>query len=341
MLNLHGQMLSYGGGGLRLSTTQRKTSATSRCALQFKIFDLAAHNSDVFVRFPRPTLDLASDEFKRRAREEPSFEPGNAAWKAVIAGFEVQLDDNALGDSNKDFYGIRPEPNGLYKNRTGAIYKIQAGDRIWHQGTNEPVVQDYQPVPALTPGTWFEYEIAVQGDDYTVVLTDTDTGQRQRTTSFHNTDPERGRSRGLIGVQAYAGSTVAWRNIPDQARIAMLSWSTILYGACLSALGAIGLLLLINERRVAVVVLAAAAAAAGALAWNAILKDAGGGGFFIDASIAVFPVSWQDTGSAVFALAPGSTLLALGPLRSSAARQLITRALLAAAAALVVDVYLY
>ena len=34
------------------------------------------------------------------------------------------MDDNALGDSGKDFYGIKPEPNGLYKNRTGAIYKF-------------------------------------------------------------------------------------------------------------------------------------------------------------------------------------------------------------------------
>ena len=125
----------------------------------------------------------------------------------------MQIDDNASGDSNRDFYGIRPEPNGLYKNRTGAIYKIQAADRIWHQNTNEPAVQDYRPGPPLTPDVWFEYEIDVHGDDYTVALTNTQTRQRERTTTFHNTDPARGRSRGLIGVQAYAGSTVAWRNI--------------------------------------------------------------------------------------------------------------------------------
>ena len=32
----------------------------------------------------------------------------------MISGFEVQIDDNALGDSTKDFYGISPEPNGLW-----------------------------------------------------------------------------------------------------------------------------------------------------------------------------------------------------------------------------------
>jgi hypothetical protein len=150
---------------------------------------------------------------KRRARAEAAFDSGNTAWKPVITGFEVQIDDNARGDSTKDFYGIRPEPNGLFKNRTGAIYKIQAGDRIWHLNTNEPAVQNYTPGPVLVPGVWFEYEIIVQGDDYKVFLTNTQTGERKQTTSFRNTDGERGRTPGFIGVQAYAGNTVAWRHI--------------------------------------------------------------------------------------------------------------------------------
>src|SRR6267378_7271502 len=111
-----------------------------RCGirLQFRMFDPAKHNSGVFLRFPRPTLNLATPELNRRASHEVAFDPGNPAWKPVIAGFEVQVDDNAIGDSTKDFYGIQPEPNGLFKNRTGAIYKIQAGDRIWHLNRNEP-----------------------------------------------------------------------------------------------------------------------------------------------------------------------------------------------------------
>ena len=131
----------------------------------------------------------------------------------MIAGFEVQIDDNARGDSGKDFYGIKPEPDGLFKNRTGAIYKIQAGDRVWHLNFNEPAVQNYTPGPALVPGVWFEYEIVVQGNDYTVFLTNIETGERKQTTIFHNTDANRGRSPGFIGVQAYAGSTVAWRHV--------------------------------------------------------------------------------------------------------------------------------
>ena len=105
----------------------------------------------------------------------------------------------------------------MFKNRTGAIYKIPAGDRVWHLNQNEPTVQDYTPGPPLRPGVWFEYEIAVQGNDYTVWLTNVQTGERRRTTSFHNTDGERGRTPGLIGVQAYPGNTVAWRHIRIQS----------------------------------------------------------------------------------------------------------------------------
>ena len=213
MAHINGEMVSYGDGGLRLFYYALETFGDFTLRLQFKIFDPARHNSGVFIRFPRPTLDLATAELRRRAANEAAFDPNNPAWRPVIAGFEVQIDDNAIGDGTKDFYSIRPEPNGLFKNRTGAIYKIQAGDRIWHLNTNEPAVQNYTPGPPLIPGIWFEYEIVVQADNYTVFLTNTATGARTQTTSFHNTDAERGRSPGFIGVQAYSGNTVAWRHI--------------------------------------------------------------------------------------------------------------------------------
>ena len=64
---------------------------------------------------------------------------------------------------------------------------------------------------------WFEYEIAVAGNDYSVFLTNTQTGQRKQTTSFHNSDGDRGRGPGLIGIQAYPGNTVAWRHVRIKA----------------------------------------------------------------------------------------------------------------------------
>lgn len=213
MLHVNGEIVSYGDGGLQLFYYAAESFEDFTLRAQFKIFDPTKHNSGVFVRFAGPKLDLATQELQRRAANEAAFDPKNPAWKPVITGFEIQIDDNAIGDATKDFYGIRPEPDGLYKNRTGAIYKIQAGDRVWHLNRNEPAVQNYTPGPALVSGVWFEYEILIQGDDYTVFLTNTETGERSQTTSFHNTDAERGRSPGFVGVQAYPGNTVAWRHI--------------------------------------------------------------------------------------------------------------------------------
>lgn len=212
MLHVNGEMVSYGEGPLRLFFYATELFGDFTLRAQFRIFDSANHNSGMFLRFPRPTLDL-SDALKPRTVNEMFFDPGNPTWKPVIAGFEVQIDDNARGDSSKDFYGIRPEPDGKLKNRTGAIYKIQAGDRVWHLNFNEPAVQTYTPGPALVPGIWFEYEITVQGDDYMVFLTNLQSGQRTKTSSFHNSDTDRGRAPGCIGIQPYSGSTVAWRHI--------------------------------------------------------------------------------------------------------------------------------
>ena len=212
MLHLNGEMVSYGDGGLRLLYYATELFSDFTLRLQFRIFDAANHNSGVFVRFPRPSLDF-SVALNPRTANEPFFDASNSAWKPVISGFEVQIDDNARGDSGKDFYGIKPEPDGKFKNRTGAIYKIPAGDRVWHLNFNEPALQTYNPGPALVPGIWFEYEIVVQSDNYTVFLTNLQSSQRTQTTSFHNTDMDRGRAPGAIGIQAYAGSTVAWRHI--------------------------------------------------------------------------------------------------------------------------------
>jgi hypothetical protein len=122
----------------------------------------------------------------------------------------------------------------------------------------------------------------------------------------------------------------------------VIGWGSIVYGAGLSALAAaVGIRLLLRERRPAVLLSAAAAAAVGALAWNAILHRLEADEFFVDAPIAVFPVSWQDTGSAVFAAAAASVALGFGALRASTAFVLAQTALVCGLAALLVDVYLY
>jgi hypothetical protein len=124
--------------------------------------------------------------------------------------------------------------------------------------------------------------------------------------------------------------------------IAAIGWGSIAYGAVLSALlAAVLVALLMRERRPAVLVSAALAAAAGPVAWNAILHDVGGDRFFHDAPIVVFPVSYQDTGSGVFATAAAALILGFGALRAASGRALAAACVLCGVSALLVDVYLY
>src|SRR5205823_5199358 len=126
--------------------------------LQLRL-DAADDNSGVFVRFRYPFKswpDLAGI---------PEIQ-NNRARVADFTGYEAQIDDLARQD-NAD------------KHRTGAIYNVEIGAA--------PGQQQYQRPPALAPGLWHDYEIAVSGDLYKVKL------NGQLTTTFINTDPNRGR----------------------------------------------------------------------------------------------------------------------------------------------------
>lgn len=122
----------------------------------------------------------------------------------------------------------------------------------------------------------------------------------------------------------------------------MISWSSVIYGAVLSALFAAVLVFLIGrERRVGVIAAAAAGAIAGPVAWNAILIAVDGSQFFVDAPVPWFPVSWQDTGSGVFTLAALLLIFGAGPLRAATGRRVLVLSVLAALAAFLTDIYLY
>ena len=121
----------------------------------------------------------------------------------------------------------------------------------------------------------------------------------------------------------------------------MLSWTTILSGAALSAAAAAVLVAFIPPRRPSLIPTAAVAGLAGPLAWNAILRAVHAPGFFTDAPIAVFPASWQDVGSGVFAVATSALAFGFGPLAADRGRRVVTAALLVGIAAFAVDIYLY
>jgi choline dehydrogenase-like flavoprotein len=215
---VNGELISYGTSDFALLWYARDAFDDFTLRLQFRIFDLQRHNSGVFVRFRNPLAPVAP-LIRARALADQAPIDGNPAWTAVFSGFEVQIDDTARGDVNKDFYGLRPEPDGLWKNRTGSIYKIPAGDFIFHLNQHDAAWQQYVPGPSLVPGRWFEYEIRAVGDKYTVNLQDLSTGTEQQTTKYENSDKERGiatiagHPEGYVGIQSYPGHTVAFRNI--------------------------------------------------------------------------------------------------------------------------------
>jgi hypothetical protein len=111
--------------------------------------------------------------------------------------------------------GVEPGPtNGFLRSpppdmerplktaRFGGILQIWAGLRVRKLATEAPL---WLPVGACRFSSVSRAD--PRGDDYSVFLTNTQSGDRGQTTSFHNTDVERGRAPGFIGVQAYYGAS--------------------------------------------------------------------------------------------------------------------------------------
>jgi hypothetical protein len=121
----------------------------------------------------------------------------------------------------------------------------------------------------------------------------------------------------------------------------MPTWGAVTYGVVLSGvLAATALLVVLRERRAAVIATPAACAVVAPLCWDLILRHTGGD-FFVDAPGVVFPISFEDTGSGVFAAALSALALGFGPLRTATGRRLAATATLCGLAALLVDIYLY
>jgi len=137
---------------------------------------------------------------------------GNPAWVATATGFEVQIDEQG-----RDFY--------YEKHRTGAIYDIPTGQVINNQP--EPKEQTYTPGPVLQPNRYYEFEIEVRGDTYTVRLGEVQEGQPtayNQVTSFtkpagkyggRGLPASAGQSSGYLGLQAHTGN-VTFRRIRIQ-----------------------------------------------------------------------------------------------------------------------------
>lgn len=154
-------------------------------------------NSGVFVRFRDPRKPVLP------GTPGPDV-PGNAATVAVDTGYEIQIDEEARGDTRKN------EADGFPFNRTGAIYKVKG------LGTAAGE-QNYTNTQRLASSVWHNYEIRVTDRTYEVLLN----GQPATKFTADPADPIekfRGRKKsedadsGFIGLQVHTG-TVAFANI--------------------------------------------------------------------------------------------------------------------------------
>ena len=120
---------------------------------------------------------------------------------AVHAGYEIQIDEEARGDTRFN------EPDGSFFSRTGAIYKIK-------QPGTAPGQQNYQNNQKLAPRVWHKYEIEVNNQDYIVRLNGQEATRFRRATSdtVRGNPPSVDSHSGFIGVQTHTGN-VAFANI--------------------------------------------------------------------------------------------------------------------------------
>lgn len=187
-----GAIAAAAGDDLGLLTYAPRPFGDFVLRLQFRIAQ-PDDNSGVFVRFRDPSLSAPAANAATPGADEAypnrDLYAENGAWVAIDTGFEVQIDEAALGNPMDE------GDDGQDRFRTGAIYDVPVG-----AGAGE---QTYRRGPEVRPGEWHDLEIEVVGDTYSVRL------DGQRTASFANPDSLHGRSQdedpnsGFIGLQSH------------------------------------------------------------------------------------------------------------------------------------------
>jgi hypothetical protein len=199
---IDGNIVAYPGNDLGLLWYALENFSDFTLRLQFKLAHptgLGNDNSGIFIRFRDPRRRVPD-----RNNPNVSYIYDNTAFVAVDTGFEIQIDEEARGNSNLG------TPDGLDEHRTGAVYAIPIGT-----GSGQ---QKYQRGAAIAANQWYEFEIKAVGNTYTISLKDTLGSAFQQTSTFTNTDSFRGKpitadpNSGYIGLQSHTG-LVSFRNI--------------------------------------------------------------------------------------------------------------------------------
>jgi hypothetical protein len=116
----------------------------------------------------------------------------------------------------------------------------------------------------------------------------------------------------------------------------VLPWSHILYGSLIGPLVGVVALVVVGQRRPITLVTVAAGICGGTWIWNTMLNVRHAG---VIISFKPFPISWQDTGTGVFAFAGATLLLLVTVHRNEPGHRTLKVAGVAAGAALIMDIY--
>jgi hypothetical protein len=119
----------------------------------------------------------------------------------------------------------------------------------------------------------------------------------------------------------------------------VLPWSQVLFGSLIGPAVGVVVLWLAKEREPRTLLVTAGAVCAGTWLWNTMLNIRRANVIDGDLSFALFPISWQDTGTGVFAFAFAAGALLATVNRDEPGYRTLKCAGIAAATALVMDVY--
>ena len=119
----------------------------------------------------------------------------------------------------------------------------------------------------------------------------------------------------------------------------VLPWSHVLYGSLVGPALGIGVLWLLRERAVRTLAVVALSACAGTWLWNGMLNIRHAGVIDGDIPFKPFPISWQDTGTTIFAFAAIALALLATVHRNEPGNRTLKVAGIASIAVLLVDIF--
>lgn len=119
----------------------------------------------------------------------------------------------------------------------------------------------------------------------------------------------------------------------------VLPWSRIVFGSIIGPIVGTALLWALRERDPRTLATAAAGVFAGTWLWNLMLNVRHATTVDGDIPFKPFPISWQDTGTGIFALAMTTVLLLATVQRNEPGHRTLKIAGIAAGAAFLIDVY--